>query len=216
VRKSGSGSRNLLICRPTRHQTYPWRVERASRVSPEGRQDGARRDRHRLRRADLPGTRDGVRRRERPRPGAGSCLRADRTSRAGDGVGCKNSMRAPRNHRFAGRTLILAPHRVERRDRAGGGVTADQALPARRGVAGQRRHRAETSDHHSPASVGAHQSSIPRPPSTRTTSRVMIKRLQGYKECRLQHLHQPEPIRAQGITAILPSSKLVDRVARGW
>jgi hypothetical protein len=25
-------------------------------------------------------------------------------------VGCKNSVRAPRNRRFAGRTLILAPH----------------------------------------------------------------------------------------------------------
>jgi hypothetical protein len=26
VRKSGSGSRNLLICRPTPHQAYPWRA----------------------------------------------------------------------------------------------------------------------------------------------------------------------------------------------
>jgi hypothetical protein len=31
-------------------------------------------------------------------------------SRTHDPVGCQNSVRAPRNQRFAGRTLILAPH----------------------------------------------------------------------------------------------------------
>src|SRR6185437_7023808 len=47
------------------------------------------------------------------------------------------------------------PTRIERRDRASGGATADQPFPARLNVAPERRHRPEPGDHDSPVCVGA-------------------------------------------------------------
>jgi hypothetical protein len=51
--------------------------------------------------------------------------------------------------------------RIKGTNRTGGGAAGDQALPARRDAAGQRRHRAEPRDYHSPMSVRAHQPPIP-------------------------------------------------------
>jgi len=40
----------------------------------------------------------------------------------------------------------------------------------------------------------------------------MIERLLGYNECRLQLLHQPEPIRASRIAAEAMEYSLIDKV----